>query len=160
MKILKKLLAAAAVTFFATAPNSALADSVSVSASVSAEVKVEVNTEDKTINYSGVIVDCRGLGLKTSASPVIKNESGKIIYGDKDLDFDKINEIGMAEYTTSIQESTARAGKNPLIIRAVKLDKFNTSPVLSNKDAERVLIADESSGFFKELNVVFMTDEI
>ena len=156
MKNLKLLYLAAAVAIFALVPNTALANSVSVSASVSAEVKIEVNTEDKTINYS----DCRGLGLKTSASPVIKNESGKIIYGDKDLDFDKINEIGMAEYTTSIQDSTARAGKNPLIIRAVKLDKFNTSPVLSNKDAERVLIADESSGFFKELNVVFMTDEI
>lgn len=159
---LKLSLLASAFTIFAAIPNSALADSVSISASVSTEIKVEINTDSadasKMISYSGVIVDCRGLGLRTSASPVIKNENGKIIYGDKNLDFDLINEIGMAEYTTSIQDSTARAGAHPLIVRAVKLDNFNCNPVLSNNDAERVLLANGTSEFFKELKVVFLTD--
>lgn len=159
MKGLKWFLVALSVIVFSANSTSALA--ASVSASMSTEIHLEINsdTDSKTITYSGIIIDCRGLGLKSSASPVIKNESGKIIYGDKDLDFDKINEIGMAEYTTTIQDSTPRAGKNPLIVRAVKLDKFNTSPILSNKDAERVVLANENSGFFKELKVVFMTDE-
>ncbi len=142
--------------------NSVFAESVSISAStsVSTEIKLEINseTEKKSSVYTGVIVDCRGLGLQTAASPVIKNESGKIIYGDKDLNFDLINEIGMAEYATSIQDSKPRAGENPLIVRAVKLDKFNSNPILSNNDAEKVVLADETGEFFKDLKVVFLTD--
>lgn len=158
MKRLNWILAALSVAVFTTAPNSALADSVSVSASVTTKIKMEINSDKKQITYSGVIVDCRGLGLQTAASPVIKTESGKIIYGDKDLDFDKINEIGMALYATSIPESVSRAGEHPLIVRAVRVDKMKSNPVLSNKDAARVVKANEVSGFFKELNVVFLTD--
>ena len=157
---LKLCLLAAVVTIFSAVFNSAAAASVEVSASVSTEFKFEINKDhdSKTTTYSGVIIDCRGLGLQTAASPVIKNESGKIIYGDKDLDFDLINEIGMAEYTTSIQDSVARTGENPLIVRAVKLDKFKSNPILSNADAERVVLADRASEFFKDLKVVFLTD--
>lgn len=158
LKRLNLILAALAVAIFAAVPNTALADSVSVSASASTEFKMEINSNREAINYSGVIVDCRGLGLRSAASPVIKSENGKIIYGDKDLDFDKINEIGMAAYATTMQESVARVGENPFIVRAVKLDNFNSCPVLSNKDAARVLVADETSGFFKDLRVVFLTD--
>ena len=48
--------------------NSAFAESVSISAStsVSTEIKLEINseTEKKSSIYTGVIVDCRGLGFK------------------------------------------------------------------------------------------------
>lgn len=157
---LKLVLAALAIMIFGAIPNTALADSVSVSAetSVTAKFKMEINSDRKSITYSGVIVDCRGLGLQTAASPVIKSENGKIIYGDKDLDFDLINEIGMAAYATTMPESVERVGDHPLIVRAVKLDKFKSNPILSNSDAEKVVIADETSGFFKELKVVFLTD--
>ena len=150
------MILAAAIVSFAAIPNIVLAQSVT--ASVSAEVKVEVSNDDKKITYSGVIIDCRGLGLQTAASPVIKSEAGKIIYGDKDLDFDKINEIGMAEYATSIKDSAARAGEHPLIVRAVKVDKLKISPILSNADAKKVVLANENDNFFKDLRVVFLTD--
>ena len=160
MKDFKLILTALTITFFSLNLNSVLAHSVSISAKTEIQVNLNSDSRHEKITYSGVIVDCRGLGLKTSASPVIKNESGKIIYGDKDLDFDKINEIGMAEYTTTVQESVARVGKNPLIVRAIKLDKFNTCPILKNADAERVILANASDNFLKDLSVVFLTDEI
>ena len=148
----------AAILSLISVPSFALADSVEISAAVSTEIKIEIKSDDNSTEYSGVIVDCRGLGLQTAASPVIKDESGKIIYGDKDLDFDKINELGMAEYTTSIQDSAARAGTHPLIVKAVKLENFNCNPVISNADAERLVLADRINEFFKDLKVVFLTD--
>ena len=36
-------------------------------------------------NYTGVIIDCSGLGLKTAMSPVIKNDQGTPIYGYANL---------------------------------------------------------------------------
>ena len=73
-----------------------------------------------TGGYTGLIVDCRGLGLKPVMSPVIKNDNGQKIYGYKNLDYDKIIEIGMVAYTSDIN-SVARAGSNPLVVRALKV---------------------------------------
>ena len=148
-------------TIFVAIPNYALADSVSVSTSISAQINVEVNTEvkaeKKSEGYTGVIIDCRGLELRRAMSPVILDESGKIIYGDKDLDCDKITEIGMASYSTSMNDAT-RAGLNPLIVKAVKLNNFNSNPVLSTADAQKILITNQVSGYLQELNVVFLMD--
>jgi hypothetical protein len=59
--------------------------------------------------YTGLIVDCRGLGLKPVMSPVIKNTDGTPIYGYKNLDYDKVIENGMAGYVTDISRAS-RAG--------------------------------------------------
>lgn len=50
--------------------------------------------------YTGLIVDCRGLGLKPVMSPVIKNANGEPIYGYKNLDSATVIANGMASYTT------------------------------------------------------------
>ena len=95
--------------------------------------------------------------MERAMSPVIKDEDGRIIYGDKDLDCDKITEIGMASYSTSMNDAT-RAGLNPLIVKAVKLNNFNSNPVLSTADAQKILITNQVSGYLQELNVVFLMD--
>ena len=156
----KSFLPVLALIIFAAVPNDVRADSVSVSASISANINVEINSESAAPNvegYTGVIIDCRGLNLQRAMSPVIKDEDGRIIYGDKDLDFDKINEIGMAEYCNNIN-SAARAGLRPLIVQALGLTNFRTCPVLSNVDARKILATNENCGYLQELNVVFLTD--
>ena len=156
----KNFLLILALIIFAAVPNDALANSVSVSASVSANVNIEINSEPaapKVEGYTGVIIDCRGLNLQRAMSPVIKDEDGRIIYGDKDLDFDKINEIGMAEYCNNINFAL-RAGSKPLIVQALGLTNFRTCPVLSNADARKILATNENCGYLQELNVVFLTD--
>lgn len=105
--------------------------------------------------YTGLIVDCRGLGLRPVMSPVIKNTDGTPIYGYKNLDYDKIIENGMAGYTTDISRAS-RAGTNPLIVRAVSLDNHNGNPVLSLADANRVLIENGATGFLDTASVVFL----
>ena len=105
--------------------------------------------------YTGLIVDCRGLGLKPVMSPVIKNAEGTPIYGYKNLDYDKVITNGMAGYTTDISRA-ARAGSNPLVVRAVSLDNHNGNPVLSVADANRVLIENGATGFLDSARVVFL----
>ena len=70
----------------------------------SENIPVEVQTESETRpikrtvaefaemaqgDYTGLVIDCRGLGLKTAMSPVVKNANGTKIYGHKNLDVDK-----------------------------------------------------------------------
>ena len=104
--------------------------------------------------YTGLIVDCRGLGLKPAMSPVIKNANGQAIYGYKNLDYDKVVSGGMAGYTSDMGRAS-RAGSNPLVVKAVSLDN-GANPVLSVADANRVLIENGASGFLDATNVVFV----
>ena len=104
--------------------------------------------------YTGVIIDCTGLGLRTAMSPVIKAENGRPIYGYKNLDSDKVVASGMASYARSDADAT-RAGANPLRLRAVSIDG-GANPVLSANDANRLLLENNASGFLDATNVVFL----
>ena len=106
-------------------------------------------------SYTGLIVDCRGLGLKPVMSPVIKNANGEPIYGYKNLDSATVIANGMASYTTDLSKAT-RAGSNPLVVKAIGLDNHNGNPILSVADANRVLIENGASGFLDRTNVVFV----
>ena len=105
--------------------------------------------------YTGLIVDCRGLGLKPVMSPVIKNANGEPIYGYKNLDSATVIANGMASYTTDLSKAT-RAGSNPLVVKAIGLDNHNGNPILSVADANRVLIENGATGFLDRTNVVFV----
>jgi hypothetical protein len=105
--------------------------------------------------FTGLIVDCRGLGLKPVMSPVIKNANGRPIYGYKNLDYDKVIEKGMAAYAWDMS-GAARAGRNPLIVRALDVENHGGTPVLSVADANRVLIENGATHFLDDTNVVFL----
>lgn len=106
--------------------------------------------------YTGLIVDCRGIGyLNPVMSPVIKDVTGQKIYGHKNLDYDRIIREGMATYARDMSE-TGRAGSNPLIVQAVRLDDHNANPVLSADDADFVLYQNQQSHFLENIAVVFL----
>ena len=90
-------------------------------------------------------------------SPVIKNINGTKIYGHKNLDVDKIIAMGAADYVNS-PENTARAGSNPLVVKAVRVDDFNSNPVVSLVDSNRILIENHATKFLQDLKVVFLCD--
>ena len=108
-------------------------------------------------NYTGLIVDCRGMGLKPVMSPVILNSNGTKIFGHKNLDVDKIVSTGMVDYVQD-ENAVSRAGENPLVVKPIKLENFNSNPVLSIVDSNRVLIENHATKFLKELKVVFLFD--
>ena len=109
-------------------------------------------------NYTGLVIDCRGIDLQPVMSPGVKNVNGTKIYGHKNLDIDKIIEMGMADYTSNI-DSMQRAGDNPLVVKAASVENFNSNPVLQVPDSNRVLIENHATKFLADLKVVFLFDE-
>ena len=106
--------------------------------------------------YTGLVVDCKGLGrINPVMSPVIRNEHGEKIYGHKNLDYDRIIREGMASYAQDMSQA-GRAGSNPLVVRAIRLDDLSATPVLSMEDAEFVLYENNSSHFLENIAVVFL----
>ena len=161
---------AAAIIMSASANGECASASVHVETEVDVKVETESSAPVRLIkkaaaefaalaqgDYTGLIVDCRGLGLKTAMSPVIKNINGSKIYGHKDLDIDKIIEIGMVDYVNDL-ENVERAGTNPLVVKAVALDNFNCDPVVSLEDSNRIIVENYATKFLKALKVVFLFD--
>ena len=108
-------------------------------------------------DYTGLVVDCRGLELQPVMSPVIKNTNGTKIYGHKNLDIDKVISMGMADYIDD-PENVERAGTNPLVVKAQAVENFNSNPVVAIPDSNRILIENHATQFLKDLNVVFLFD--
>ncbi len=118
------------------------------------KTKVAGATTEKN---TGLIVDCRGLNLQPVMSPVIKNDSGDPIYGFENLDYDKVIEYGMASYVRSTNdEAASRAGDNPIVVKAVKVENFKANPVITVSDADSVLIANQGDHFLDDCAVVFI----
>ena len=111
-----------------------------------------------TVNYTGLIIDCRGMNLNCVMSPVIKNDNNQAIYGHQNLDYDKIIVNGMASYANSAEDeiSRSRAGNNPLIVKAVNLADLNANPVVSTADADKILAANRQGKFLENCAVVFI----
>lgn len=108
-------------------------------------------------DYTGLVVDCRGLELQPVMSPVIMNSNGTKIYGHKNLDIDKVIAMGMADYVDNT-ENTDRAGDKPLVVKAVSLQNFNSNPVVAISDSNRILIENYATKFLKDMKVVFLFD--
>ncbi len=105
--------------------------------------------------YTGLIIDCKGLGLNPVMSPVVKNVKGIKLYGHENLNYDLVVRDGMASYATGMNEAS-RAGSKPLVLKAVRLEDHNANPVVSEADGSRILIENGASGFLNKTAVVFL----
>ena len=115
-------------------------------------------------NYTGVVIDARGFKLQRAFSPAIFNSIGVGLYGVKNIDSDFAISKGMVTYFNSDNGQTpliigkdglARAGNNPLVIKAEALKK-NISVVISEEDGNRLLAANKQNHFLDRCAVVFV----
>jgi hypothetical protein len=131
--------------------------------------KTEVNITSKTItpepattSFTGLIVDARSLGLETTFSPVIYDETGKPVYGIKEIDTSLAMTQGMVDYAPTpdlvqeAQNGKSRAGTEPIMIKAIGLKDNNHNIIISTTDAEKILIANQSTNFLNKCAVVFL----
>lgn len=110
--------------------------------------------------FTSVIVDCKGLGVLPAMSPsLIDEDGGEVYYGNLPVDPDFVINEGIVSYAGSMSEAknNSRAGKNPLVIKAVKvLGNFKSDVVLKNDDAKKLLGADKNGEFLKFSKVIMV----
>lgn len=114
-------------------------------------------------NYTGLIIDARGLKVQPAMAPRILRADGTVLYGAGKIDPDQLIEKGMASYyrDMSAARADARAGSNPLIIRPIGVYRravASTDVVISDADAAKLLAEDARTNFLKEMKVVFVVD--
>ena len=105
------------------------------------------------INYTGLIIDCRGLNISTAIAPKIKSAGGVDVYAYKNVGYKNAVEKGMVKYTSDINSS--RAGSSPLIVKAVSLNG-TCDVIVSDEDANKILAANKSSNILSNCAVVLV----
>ena len=114
-------------------------------------------------NYTGLIIDARGLKVQPAMAPRILKADGTPLYGVGNFDIDMVIEKGLASYYRDMgaARSDPRAGSNPLVLRPIgvyRRSAATTDVVLSDADAAKLLTEDARTGFLKQLKVVFVVD--
>lgn len=127
------------------------------------EIKKEIKkVEQKKDFYTSVIINCNGMSLGRSMSPVLLDAKYNELYPSvysKYMSTLDIMEGKVFTYEKSLDfaKNNPKAGKKPLIIKAVDLEgMFKSNPILTREDSIKLKLADFNGGFLKEKKVIFV----
>ncbi|HEY3378708.1 MAG TPA: hypothetical protein VGL77_14570 [Armatimonadota bacterium] len=114
--------------------------------------------------YTGLVIDCRDLGLSRSMCPRILDQTGANLFGTLTVSEEMVNECGIAGYYQSSDDPTLpeRVGKHPIVLKALRVSGgkvFKTDVVLGPADAEFVRAENAKTLFLEKLNVAFLVDK-
>lgn len=131
-----------------------------VGASPSAVIQVPANAPKA--NFTGLIIDARGLGAVPALVPKIFNEDGKEIYGSAYVSREFAVKWGMAGYAKTVEQAasfTDRVGNQPGVIKAIRATGASRADlVISNQDALSVQAAAKSMKFLADCRVIIVVD--
>ena len=113
------------------------------------------NLYGATGQYTGLIVDCSGLGLQTAMAPALYTDGKKVVYGLENFSHEQVINRGYVGYSNSASSGVQRAGSNPMIVKAQSIEHF-FNPVISKDDAAKILAENQVNGFLSTGNVVFV----
>ena len=116
---------------------------------------VDLPAYGATGNYTGVVVDCTGMGLQSAMAPAVFTPDHKVVYGLENFNHSDVISHGYVGYAKSMSAGLDRAGSNPLVVRAVSIDRY-CSPVVAEADAAKILAENQVSGFLAKGNMVFV----
>lgn len=116
----------------------------------------------KTVLYTGMIVDAKGLSeVQPAIVPKIVDESGQEIYGPAFASREYALQVGLSGYTRTLPsaENDDRIKDNPLIVKGLKTKDFGGSViVVSNSDAAKLRQASEHLSFLRKCRVIIVLD--
>lgn len=114
--------------------------------------------------FTGLLIDCRGMRVKPSMCPKIRDAYGQEIWGTVKVSREFVIEHGIVGYLRDLKDLThpdvvSRIGTRPLVIRAIGVGGTNrTDPLVSEEDARRILEANERYHFLDQMKVIFLID--
>jgi hypothetical protein len=107
-------------------------------------------------NYTGLVIDARGLPVFPMLFPSVYNEHGLEIYGRSFVSRESAGRAGLATYCRNEDEAMkhVKAGRKPYYTTAIRSLRGN--PVISDRDARRILSASVTKEHLKKCGVVII----
>lgn len=141
-------------------------DSSTGRAAVAAEpIVTAMNAERERVGpgsgseWTGLVVDARGLGLKPSLMPQIIAEDGRLIYGARTVDFDDAVKGGLVGYARDVDAAVRhlRVTAEPVLVKGARAyGAKNSDVVLHQGDVPIVLQTSDSAGYLKKGRVMIV----
>lgn len=111
--------------------------------------------------FTGLIVDCKGLGVRPAMAPKIVDEAGNEVYGSKFVSREWAVEMGMVGYDKDLERARQndRVTNNPLIVKALRASGPNkTDVIISAADAAMIHQAAANQNFLDKCKVMFIVN--
>ena len=111
--------------------------------------------------YTGLVVDCKGLGIRPAMAPKVVDETGNEIYGSKFVSRKWAVEMGMVGYDKDVNRARQndRVTNNPLVVKGVQASGQNkTDVVISAADAALIHQAAANQNFLDKCKVMFIVN--
>ena len=108
--------------------------------------------------YTSLVVDARGLGVKPMLFPSVYSSAGVEIYGKNFIDVSYAARYGMASYayTENTAMKNKRAGEHPYYTAALR--NLRDCPVISERDTRKVLSSRKTMDHLRRCRVIFIID--
>ena len=124
-------------------------------------IKTVEQSQKKEEQFTGLIIDCRGIPLSPAMVPMIVDEDGQVVYGTAYVSRDHALEEGMAAYARGLAKArdNPRVGAKPLVVKGLRTVKARSSDiVISNADAGRIKGAGSNLSFLHRGRVLFVME--
>ena len=110
--------------------------------------------------YTGLIIDAQGLGVRPGMSPKIIDDNGNVVYGVVYADSETIATKGIIKYADNLEEAKddGTVGSNPLIIKARTrgANPLKTDVIVSLRNAQQIVRANAESDFLADFRVIIV----
>jgi hypothetical protein len=116
---------------------------------------------EKRVDYTGLILDCRGSKIGPAIVPRIQDEDGSEIYGPAYASREYAVQHGLSAYMKDLKaaRSYPRVADNPIIIKGIGSAKsVPCDIVISNADAQRIRRAASNLSFLQKCRVLVVLD--
>jgi len=111
----------------------------------------------ETIEYTGIVIDCRDFKITPCLFPKIYNEMAEEIYSVNFADSRNVIDNGLVAYSTSDLNNNPRIGGNPLRIKAIGvLGNKRTDIKISSLDARNFHGSNKNLQLLKECRVTII----
>lgn len=113
----------------------------------------------ENLTITGLVIDCRGLGLVYALAPRVLAEASGEVFGLDWVLRDYAVKGGLVEYTTSETDISGRVGPNPITLLGAGAAGANLCDVIiSVGDAARINALKEQALILGQCRVVFLID--
>jgi hypothetical protein len=112
-------------------------------------------------NYTGLVVDARGLGVRPAMAPKVLDENGQEVYGSAFVSREYAVQQGMTGYAKDLDGAKAneRVTDNPLVVKALRVEgPGKCDLVISLMDAAMLRGAADTRGFLEKCRVMVVVD--
>ncbi|MEI6521647.1 MAG: hypothetical protein WCO98_16680 [bacterium] len=119
----------------------------------------EKSVETDVVEWTGIIIDCRGKKLLPTMEPCVLDTADTLIYPNNQIPKDYNMANGLVSYYTTVDAAIAsrRVGVKPLVVKAIEV-KGSNHPIISIEDALRINTVDKECKIRSTFAVSFLLD--